>query len=192
MTCAFRAWSRPVLGGGDQRPDDVRNEPVLSPTRTYDPVGEMYSNGTILVVLELDPRIGVIEIERVVPVEGCRTMLYPTIVEGEVSGAVVQGTGGAILEDIATRQRASCSRGRSPNPPDEHGRAQHRGRAHRDAVAGHRGRRQGPRRGWHDRHAGGRDQRRRGCAASLRVRSVDRRPLDPEYILELIDQAATA
>jgi hypothetical protein len=63
------------IGGGDQRPE-VRNEPVLSATRPEDSGGEMYSNGTILVVLKL-PGTGVTQIERVVPVKDYRTILYP-------------------------------------------------------------------------------------------------------------------
>ena len=73
---------------------------ALTSTRSYDPP-ESYSNGTIAVVVEVDPDTGKVTIERTVAVEDCGVMLNPTIVEGQVAGGVAQGIGGADPPEAA-------------------------------------------------------------------------------------------
>lgn len=83
--------------GGESRPDDI--EPALTSTRSYDPP-ECYSNGCVVVVVEVDAETGEIDIQRLVAIEDCGVMLNPMIVEGQVAGAVAQGIGGAIYESL--------------------------------------------------------------------------------------------
>jgi carbon-monoxide dehydrogenase large subunit len=84
--------------GGPNRPPDM--EPALTATRSYDPP-ETYANGTIAAIVEVDPETGVVDLQRICVCEDCGTMLNPTVVEGQVHGAIAQGIGGALYEDLA-------------------------------------------------------------------------------------------
>jgi aerobic carbon-monoxide dehydrogenase large subunit len=77
----------------------VDPEPMLSATAFYDPKAT-YSNGCIAVQCEVDPETGLVELLRLGAAEDCGTVLNPSIVEGQVQGAVAQGVGGALFEDI--------------------------------------------------------------------------------------------
>ena len=83
--------------GGDLRPQDI--EPGLTATRSYDPP-ETYSNGAFAVAVEVDIETGVVTIDRIVCCEDCGIMLNPMVVEGQVHGAIAQGIGGAMFEDL--------------------------------------------------------------------------------------------
>ncbi len=85
--------------GGRARPESIE-EYSLASTRSYDPP-ETYSNGCCGVIVEVDTATGNIKLLRVAAVEDCGLMLNPTIVEGQISGAIVQGIGAALLEDAA-------------------------------------------------------------------------------------------
>jgi len=78
---------------------DVVPEPDLSASAFHDPKAT-YANGCIVVVVEVDPETGHVEVVRAVAVEDCGTMINPAVVEGQVRGAVAQGIGGALLERI--------------------------------------------------------------------------------------------
>jgi carbon-monoxide dehydrogenase large subunit len=74
-------------------------DPTLACTRSYDPP-ETYSNACIACVVEVDSETGVVEIERMVAVEDCGTMVNPLIVEGQLAGAVAQGIGCVLYEGL--------------------------------------------------------------------------------------------
>jgi carbon-monoxide dehydrogenase large subunit len=74
-------------------------EPDLSASAFHDPRAT-YSNGTIVAVVEVDAETGAVRVERVVAVEDCGTIINPLIVDGQVHGAVAQGIGGALLEEV--------------------------------------------------------------------------------------------
>jgi carbon-monoxide dehydrogenase large subunit len=84
--------------GGARRPADV--EPSLTATRSYDPP-QTYANGTFAAVVEVDPGTGTVKIEEIVCCEDCGRMLNPMVVDGQVHGAVAQGIGGLLYEEIA-------------------------------------------------------------------------------------------
>ncbi|WP_316690262.1 xanthine dehydrogenase family protein molybdopterin-binding subunit [Pseudonocardia sp. H11422] len=84
--------------GGMNRPDDVA--PELTATRAYDP-DETYSNGSIVAVVEVDPETGHVEIKKIVCCEDCGVMLNPMVVAGQMHGAIAQGIGGAMYEELA-------------------------------------------------------------------------------------------
>ncbi len=86
---------RPPTGG--PRPDDV--DPALTSTRSYDPP-ETYSNACIAAVVEVDAETGQVRIERIVVVEDCGTVLNPMVVEGQVIGAIAQGIGAVLYEEL--------------------------------------------------------------------------------------------
>jgi carbon-monoxide dehydrogenase large subunit len=74
-------------------------DPYLSATRFYDPKAT-YGNGCIVSVAEIDAATGRAQVTRVAAVEDCGTVLNPMIVDGQVRGAIAQGIGGAIYEEI--------------------------------------------------------------------------------------------
>lgn len=84
--------------GGPGRPQDV--EPSLTSTRSYDPP-ETYSNGTIVAIVEVDAETGKVTIQNIACCEDCGTMLNPMVVDGQMQGAIAQGIGGAMYEDLA-------------------------------------------------------------------------------------------
>jgi carbon-monoxide dehydrogenase large subunit len=75
------------------------DDPALVAERFYDP-GATYSSGCVAVIVEVDVEIGKVVIRRIVAVEDCGTMLNPMIVEGQLRGAIAQGIGGALLEEL--------------------------------------------------------------------------------------------
>ncbi|MEA2318591.1 MAG: aerobic carbon-monoxide dehydrogenase large subunit, partial [Solirubrobacteraceae bacterium] len=84
--------------GGSRRPADV--EPSLTATRSYDPP-QTYANGTFAAIVEVDTGTGKVTIEEIVCCEDCGRMLNPMVVDGQVHGAVAQGIGGLLYEEIA-------------------------------------------------------------------------------------------
>jgi carbon-monoxide dehydrogenase large subunit len=71
----------------------------LSATRFYDPRAT-YSNGCIGVIVAVDIETGKVDVQRIVAVEDCGKMLNPSVIEGQMMGAVAQGIGGALLEEL--------------------------------------------------------------------------------------------
>ena len=74
-------------------------EGALEVTSSAAPEGT-YSNGCVVAVVEVDVETGNVQVEHVVSVEDCGTMLNPMVVEGQVHGAVAQGIGDALLEEV--------------------------------------------------------------------------------------------
>src|SRR5690606_7620841 len=89
---AFAAYFNPAV-----RDEDA--DPTLTASRFYDPK-PTYANGCIVTVAEVDPGTGLVDLQQVVTVKDCGTVLNPMIVEGQVYGAVAQGIGGAIYEHL--------------------------------------------------------------------------------------------
>ncbi len=83
----------------DPRVRAVEPEPHLNATRFYDPKAT-YANGCIAVVVEVDAATGMVAVRQAVAVEDCGTVINPAIVDGQVRGAVAQGIGAALLEQM--------------------------------------------------------------------------------------------
>jgi carbon-monoxide dehydrogenase large subunit len=94
----IRTLSEFAYFAGSMRPGEIQSE-GLTATRAYDPP-ETYSNGTCAAVVEVDIETGYVTIQRFIAVEDCGVMINPTIVEGQLAGAVAQGIGIALLEDL--------------------------------------------------------------------------------------------
>jgi carbon-monoxide dehydrogenase large subunit len=69
----------------------VRFRPTSFPT---------WSNATHLCVVEIDPDTCVPKVLRYIVSEDCGAMINPNVVDGQISGGVVQGLGGVLLEDF--------------------------------------------------------------------------------------------
>jgi carbon-monoxide dehydrogenase large subunit len=75
-------------------------EPGLEATHYYDPPPATFSNGAHLAVVEVDAETGHVEFLRYLVVEDCGRTINPMIVDGQVQGAVAQGIGGVLYEDL--------------------------------------------------------------------------------------------
>ena len=75
-------------------------EPGLEATVYFDPPGPTYSGAVHVVMVEVDSDTGRVAIARYVVVEDCGPVVNPTIVEGQIHGAVAQGIGEALFEQI--------------------------------------------------------------------------------------------
>ncbi|MBS1886139.1 MAG: xanthine dehydrogenase family protein [Actinobacteria bacterium] len=71
----------------------------LAATRFYDPPAT-FSNGCFVALVEVDPELGTVKLEKIVGVEDCGRVINPMIVEGQSHGAVAQAVGGALLEHM--------------------------------------------------------------------------------------------
>jgi aerobic carbon-monoxide dehydrogenase large subunit len=76
-------------------------EPGLHVTHALDPPPMTYANATHACEVEVDPETGTLAIRRYVVAHDCGTEINPTIVAGQVHGAVAMGLSGAMLEHCA-------------------------------------------------------------------------------------------
>jgi len=77
-----------------------RGDPPLTARQPYDPPGPTFANATHLAVVEVDPETSLVEVLRYVVAEDCGKLINPLIVDGQVHGAVAQGLGGALYEQL--------------------------------------------------------------------------------------------
>jgi carbon-monoxide dehydrogenase large subunit len=74
--------------------------PGLEATVYFDPPGTAFSGAVHLAAVELDRETGRVSVMRYVVVEDCGPIINPMLVEGQIHGAVAQGLGEALLEEI--------------------------------------------------------------------------------------------
>jgi aerobic carbon-monoxide dehydrogenase large subunit len=84
--------------GTPQRPKDV--EPGLEARVYYENNDPPFAYGVHAVVVDLDPETGAVELARYVVVSDSGKLINPTIAEGQISGGVAQGLGGALFENL--------------------------------------------------------------------------------------------
>ena len=60
----------------------------------------VWVNATHLCTCEVDVETGEVRLLRYIVSEDCGPMINPNVVEGQIAGGVVQGIGGALLEDM--------------------------------------------------------------------------------------------
>jgi carbon-monoxide dehydrogenase large subunit len=75
-------------------------EPGLDVTAQFEPSDAAYSFGTAAALITVDAETGDFAIEKFVMVHDCGTAVNPKIVEGQVRGALVQGLGAALTEEL--------------------------------------------------------------------------------------------
>jgi carbon-monoxide dehydrogenase large subunit len=73
----------------------------LTRTAGFDPPGPTFSGAVHVASVEVDAETGRVTVRRYIVVEDCGPVVNPTIVEGQVHGAVAQGIGEALLERAA-------------------------------------------------------------------------------------------
>src|SRR5215472_612208 len=72
----------------------------LSATAASGAPPETYASGSYGCVVSVDPLTGRVRVLRVVAVDDCGVVLNPLLVEGQVHGAVAQGLGQALCEQV--------------------------------------------------------------------------------------------
>jgi carbon-monoxide dehydrogenase large subunit len=75
-------------------------KPGLSNEEVYDPPAVAFAYGTHACVVEVDPETGFVEVQKYAVCHDCGTMVNPALVEAQVHGGVVQGLGGALMEEL--------------------------------------------------------------------------------------------
>jgi carbon-monoxide dehydrogenase large subunit len=62
---------------------------------------ETYASGSYACVVAVDPETGRVTVLRVIAVDDCGVVINPLLVEGQVHGAIAQGLGQALWEEVA-------------------------------------------------------------------------------------------
>jgi carbon-monoxide dehydrogenase large subunit len=75
-------------------------ETALEASATVDPSADTFSYGAHVAVADVDPSTGSVSIVRYAAVSDCGRLINPAIVHGQVEGGIVQGIGGALMEEI--------------------------------------------------------------------------------------------
>jgi carbon-monoxide dehydrogenase large subunit len=73
-------------------------EPGMVATYFWEPPNFAFPFGAHIVVSEVDPETGHVEIKRYIAVDDCGNIINPLLVDGQVHGGVVQGLGQALYE----------------------------------------------------------------------------------------------
>lgn len=93
---AAEIFKRAITGQGI--PDGI--DPGLEETAHFEPPAASFAFGSAAAVIAVDPLTGEFEIERFVIVHDCGVPVNPMLVEGQVRGALVQGLGAALGEEL--------------------------------------------------------------------------------------------
>jgi carbon-monoxide dehydrogenase large subunit len=94
----FRELAKAVYSEMGRLPAEVREE--LEVTKLYDPVLGTTTAATHIATLEVDPETYTVTLDRYVVAEDCGRVINPAIVDGQVHGAVAQGIGAALYEEV--------------------------------------------------------------------------------------------
>lgn len=98
VSMTFKEVAHAVYSQMGRIPREQREELVAS--ETYDPFFGTACSSTHLVMLEVDPTTFGVSFKKYVVAEDCGRVINPMIVDGQVHGAVAQGIGAALLEEI--------------------------------------------------------------------------------------------
>jgi carbon-monoxide dehydrogenase large subunit len=84
----------------DGPPLAAGQHPGIEATEYYSPPAATWAYGVHAAIVEVDMETFDLDIKRYLCVHDCGTMLNPMIVEGQISGGVAQGMGGAFYEKL--------------------------------------------------------------------------------------------
>jgi len=94
----FKQLAKAVYSEMGRLPREAREE--LEVTKLYDPYFGTATSATHIVALEIDPKTCKVRIDRYVVAEDCGRIINPMIVDGQIHGAVAQGIGAALFEEV--------------------------------------------------------------------------------------------
>jgi carbon-monoxide dehydrogenase large subunit len=75
-------------------------ELALEGSATVDPASETFAYAAHVATVDLEPATGRVEVVHYAAVSDCGRLINPAIVRGQVEGAIVQGIGGALMEEL--------------------------------------------------------------------------------------------
>ena len=78
----------------------AEEEPGLEATSHFEPESAAFAFGSAAAVVSVDPETGDFDVERFVFVHDSGTLVNPMVVEGQVRGALAQGFGAALAEEL--------------------------------------------------------------------------------------------
>ncbi len=144
----------------------------------------VFGSGAYAAIVSVDEETGELTVHRIAAVDDAGTIINPLLAEGQVLGGTIHGLGTVLTEEFALRRGRPAARGELHQLRDAQRRRAAAGRdgVRRVAVALEPARREGDRRGGHDRDAG--RGRQRGDRA-LGGRWVDP-PFTPEKLWRAI------
>lgn len=102
----FKEIAHAVYAQMGRIPHDQREDLVA--TESYDPYFGTACSSTHLAMVEIDPETYGITVKRFVVAEDCGRIINPMIVDGQVQGAVAQGIGAALLEEVVHDDDGQC------------------------------------------------------------------------------------
>jgi aerobic carbon-monoxide dehydrogenase large subunit len=94
----FEEIAKAVYSETGRLPRDAREE--LEVTKVCDPYFGTTTSATHIVAVEIDPATYKVKLDRYVVVEDCGRVINPMLVDGQVHGAVAQGIGAALYEEL--------------------------------------------------------------------------------------------
>lgn len=74
--------------------------PGIEATEYYSPSASTWAYGVHAAIIEVDPQLCTVKIQKYVCIHDCGNMINPMIVEGQVCGGIAQGIGGALYEKL--------------------------------------------------------------------------------------------
>jgi carbon-monoxide dehydrogenase large subunit len=86
-------------------------EPGLHATEFYDPIRGAFAAGAQIAAIEVDRATGQLTILNYVCVEDAGRAMHPRIVDGQITGAIAQGLGGALYEHLIYDDAGNLSTG---------------------------------------------------------------------------------
>lgn len=95
---SFRELAKAVYSQVGRIPAEARES--LEETKLYDPFFGTTTSSTHIAQVEIDPETYVIRVQRYQVAEDCGRIINPLIVDGQVHGAVAQGIGAALFEEM--------------------------------------------------------------------------------------------
>ncbi|HEV2510333.1 xanthine dehydrogenase family protein molybdopterin-binding subunit [Bosea sp. (in: a-proteobacteria)] len=102
----FKEIAHAVYAQMGRIPHDQREDLVA--TESYDPYFGTACSSTHLAMVEVDPETYGVTVKRFVVAEDCGRIINPMIVDGQVQGAVAQGIGAALLEEVVHDDDGQC------------------------------------------------------------------------------------
>lgn len=75
-------------------------EPGLEATVYYSPRRSTHSNGVHIAVVRVDEETGYVEVQRYAVAHDCGTVINPMLVDGQIHGGVAHGIGNALYEEV--------------------------------------------------------------------------------------------
>jgi aerobic carbon-monoxide dehydrogenase large subunit len=92
-----------------ERPGDGASG--LEATQDFDAPSAAFSSAAHVASVEVDPETGRVEVRSYTVVEDCGPLINPTIVEGQIHGALAQGIGEALAEELVYDARGQLLTG---------------------------------------------------------------------------------